>query len=669
MPTRRELANALRALSMDAVQQAKSGHPGAPMGLADVAEVLWNDYLKHNPTDPSWVDRDRFVLSNGHASMLLYSLLHLSGYDLKAEDLRQFRQLHSRTPGHPEYGLTPGVETTTGPLGQGLANAVGMALSERLLGETFNRDEHRIVDHYTYVVVGDGCMMEGISHEASSLAGTLRLGKLICFYDDNGISIDGEVSGWFNDDTAARFKAYGWHVIAALDGHDPDALVHAIDQARSVNDRPSLICCRTTIGFGAPNLAGSHHTHGAPLGPDEVAATRANLGWSDPPFEVPDEIRAAWDVRERGRLAQADWERRFQAYRDRFPELAQEFERRMRGDLPHSFEKLKEVAAQAAQQRGTAMATRKASQNALDVFGPELPELFGGSADLTPSNNTKWSGSVVLDGDRQEGNYLHFGVREFAMSAMANGMALHGGLIPYVGTFLVFSDYARNAVRMAALMGIRSIFVYTHDSIGVGEDGPTHQPIEHLSSLRLIPGLSVWRPCDETESMVAWTAAIERKHGPTCLLFSRQDTVSQKRLTHCLYNVRRGGYILADCEGEPEAIVIATGSEVAPAVVAAQTLGDEGHRVRVVSMPSVDTFEAQDPAYREVVLPANVSARVTVEAGVTAPWHRYATLHGCTLGLDRFGASAPGGVLMQEFGFTPPRIAAALRQVLNEADK
>jgi transketolase len=649
---------------MDAVQKAKSGHPGAPMGMADIAEVLWNDFLKHNPANPAWTDRDRFVMSNGHGSMLVYSLLHLSGYDLGLEDLRQFRQLHSRTPGHPEYGMTTGVETTTGPLGQGLANSVGMALAERVLADRFNRPGHAIVDHHTYVFLGDGCLMEGISHEACSLAGTLGLGKLIALYDDNGISIDGDVAGWFRDDTPKRFEAYGWHVVRGVDGHDPEAVAQALGEARSVTDRPSMICCRTVIAFGAPNLAGSHNAHGAPLGEDEIAATRTNIGWDHPPFEVPDDIRDAWDARTRGAEAEALWRSRFDAYRVEFPELAGEYERRTSGTLPDSFGELAARFARECQEKAAGIPTRKASQNALNAYGPILPELFGGSADLTPSNNTTWSGSVVVGEGHADTNYAHYGVREFGMSAVMNGLGLHGGFIPYGGTFLVFSDYARNAVRMSALMGTGTVYVYTHDSIGLGEDGPTHQPVEHTASLRLIPNLDVWRPCDEAESAVAWRCAIERRDGPTCLLFTRQNVPAQARTMDQLDTVARGGYVLVDCDGEPEAIVIATGSEVALAVTAAARLGEEGRRVRVVSMPCVERFDAQPLDYRDRVLPPGVTARVAVEAGVTGPWYRFAGTRGRVLGIDRFGESAPGGQLMEVFGFTPERVVEALREVL-----
>ncbi|NLO80808.1 MAG: transketolase [Xanthomonadaceae bacterium] len=664
MPTRRELANAIRALSMDAVQQANSGHPGAPMGMADIAEVLWNDFLRHNPANPAWFNRDRFVLSNGHGSMLIYALLHLSGYDLTIDDIKAFRQLHSKTPGHPEYGYTPGVETTTGPLGQGLANAVGMALAEKVLAAQFNRPGHEIVDHYTYVFLGDGCLMEGISHEACSLAGTFKLGKLICIYDDNGISIDGKVEGWFTDDTPARFEAYGWHVVRNVDGHDPEAVRRAIEEARAVTDKPSLICCKTVIGYGAPNAAGTHGVHGAPLGAEEIAAAREFLNWPYPPFEIPAEIYQAYDARARGRELEQEWQSRYQAYKAAYPELAAEFERRLNKELPAAWEELVQQAVREADRAAADVATRKASESALNVLGPHLPELIGGSADLTGSNNTWWKGSKAVSGEDAGGNYIHYGVREFGMSAIMNGLALHGGFIPYGGTFLVFSDYARNAVRMAALMKQRSIFVYTHDSIGLGEDGPTHQPIEHVASLRLIPNLSVWRPCDAVETLVAWQAAIERKDGPTALLLSRQNLPHQTRTEEQLQAIRRGGYVLRDCDGEPEAILIATGSEVALAVAAAEELAGQGCRVRVVSMPSTDTFEAQDQAYRDAVLPPQVEARVVIEAGSPDIWYKYVGFRGRIIGIDRFGESAPAGELFKYFGFTAERVAATVRELL-----
>ncbi|QBQ54275.1 transketolase [Nitrosococcus wardiae] len=665
MPSRRELANAIRALSMDAVQKAKSGHPGAPMGMADIAEVLWNDFLKHNPNNPQWADRDRFVLSNGHGSMLLYSLLHLSGYDVSMEDIKQFRQLHSKTPGHPEYGYAPGVETTTGPLGQGLSNAVGMALAEKILASQFNRDGHEIVDHYTYVFLGDGCLMEGISHESCSLAGTWGLGKLVAFYDDNGISIDGDVAGWFTDDTPKRFEAYGWHVVRSVDGHDPEAMRQAIEEARSVTDKPSLICCKTLIGYGAPNLAGSHDCHGAPLGEDEIAATRDKLGWSHPPFEIPEEIYEGWNGAEKGRAAEAAWDEKFAAYKAAYPELAAEFQRRLQNKLPENWEATVTEALQAADSKAEKIATRKASQNAIEAYAPVLPELLGGSADLTGSNLTHWSGSKVIGKTIAEGNYLHYGVREFGMSAIMNGIALHGGFIPYGGTFLMFSEYARNAVRMSALMGVQSIFVYTHDSIGLGEDGPTHQAVEQAATLRYIPRMSVWRPCDAVESLVAWRAAIERKEGPTSMLFSRQGVPPQKRTPKQIEDIRRGGYILRDTDGRPDVIIMATGSEVALAMEAAETLAGKGIKVRVVSMPCTDVFDAQDETYREAVLPSDVRARLAVEAGVTDYWRKYVGLEGKVLGIDTFGESAPAPEVYKHFGLTPENLAKIAEDMIS----
>ena len=660
MSSRRELANAIRALSMDAVQKANSGHPGAPMGMADIAEVLWNDHMKHNPANPHWVDRDRFVLSNGHGSMLIYSLLHLTGYDLSIDDLKNFRQLHSKTPGHPEYGYAPGVETTTGPLGQGITNAVGMALAERTLAAQFNKPGHDIVDHHTYVFMGDGCMMEGISHEACSLAGTLGLGKLIVFWDDNGISIDGEVEHWFTDDTPARFEAYAWHVIRDVDGHDADAINRAIEEAKAASDQPSLICCKTTIGFGSPNLAGSHNCHGAPLGEEEIAATREHLGWKYAPFEIPEEIYAGWDAKAAGSAAEQSWDERFSAYEDAHSELAAEFKRRMAGDLPADWESEAAKFIAEVNAKAESPATRKASQNTLNGYGPLLPEFLGGSADLTPSNLTAWSGSKSITEGHADGNYLSYGVREFGMSAILNGIALHGGFIPYGGTFLMFSEYARNALRMAALMKIRSIFVYTHDSIGLGEDGPTHQPIEQIPTLRMIPNMDVWRPCDAVETAVAWKAAIEKQDGPSCLIFSRQGLAHQARSDQQIADINRGGYILADCEGTPEVIVIATGSEVDIAVKAA---AQSARRVRVVSMPNTKVFDAQDEAYKEAVLPAAVTARVAVEAAVTDGWYKYVGLDGKVIGINRFGESAPAGELFKEFGFTAENVLAAIAEV------
>ncbi|MGV7963080.1 transketolase [Photorhabdus tasmaniensis] len=663
MTTRKTLANAIRFLSMDAVQKAKSGHPGAPMGMADIAEVLWRDYLNHNPTDPHWVDRDRFVLSNGHGSMLIYSLLHLTGYDVSIDDLKNFRQLHSKTPGHPEYGYAPGIETTTGPLGQGIANAVGFAIAERTLATQFNRPGHDIVDHNTYVFMGDGCMMEGISHEVCSLAGTLKLGKLIAFYDDNGISIDGHVEGWFTDDTAGRFEAYGWHVVRGVDGHNADAVKAAIEEARKVSDKPSLLMCKTVIGFGAPTKAGTHDSHGAPLGDAEIAATREVLGWNHPPFEIPAEIYSAWDAKEMGNAKQATWNEKFAAYEKAHPELAAEFKRRTGGELPANWETESKAFIEQLQQNPANIASRKASQNALEAFGKVLPEFMGGSADLAPSNLTMWSGSKPLNED-QAGNYIHYGVREFGMSAIMNGIALHGGFVPYGATFLMFVEYARNAVRMAALMKIRSIFVYTHDSIGLGEDGPTHQPVEQIASLRVTPNLSTWRPCDQVESAVAWKYAIERKTGPSALIFSRQNLAQQERTAEQLANIEKGAYILKDCEGQPELILIATGSEVELAVGAYNQLTQEGRKVRVVSMPSTNAFDKQDAAYREAVLPTAVSARVAVEAGIADYWFKYVGMHGAIVGMETFGESAPADQLFKEFGFTVENVVAKAKALL-----
>lgn len=665
MPNRTQLANAIRALSMDAVQKANAGHPGMPMGMADIAEVLWNDFLKHNPANPHWADRDRFILSNGHGSMLQYALLHLAGYDLSMEDIKQFRQLHSKTPGHPELGITPGAETTTGPLGQGLANGVGMALAERTLAAHFNRPGHTIIDHYTYVFMGDGCLMEGISHEACSLAGTLGLGKLICFWDDNGVSIDGQVEGWFTDNTPERFRAYNWHVVANVDGHDPQAVKLAIEQARAVKDKPSLICCKTIIAYGAPNLAGTAESHGAPLGEKEIAAARAQLGWTHPPFVIPPEIYAAWDAKKKGAISETEWNKNFAAYQEVYPELATEFLRRMGEKLPNNWHEKSSQFILHVHQKEEHIATRKASQNALNGYGPLLPELFGGSADLTGSNLTLWSGSKAITQAEHSGNYLYYGVREFGMSAIMNGIAVHSGFIPYGGTFLTFCDYARNAVRMAALMKKRSIFVYTHDSIGLGEDGPTHQPIEHTAMLRMTPNMSVWRPCDAVESAVAWKKAIERQDGPTCLLFSRQTLPHQHRETEVLENVARGGYILLECNGgKPQAIIIATGSEVNLAVTAAKQLNEQGKKVRVVSMPSTDTFAAQDSAYQETVLPKNVLARVAVEAASKDYWYKYVGLNGKIIGLDHFGESAPAAELFKIFGITVENIVNTVNTLL-----
>ncbi|CAI0974256.1 transketolase [Serratia quinivorans] len=663
MSSRKELANAIRALSMDAVQKANSGHPGAPMGMADIAEVLWRDYLNHNPTNPHWADRDRFVLSNGHGSMLIYSLLHLTGYDLPMSELENFRQLHSKTPGHPEYGYTPGVETTTGPLGQGIANAVGFAIAERTLGAQFNRPGHDIVDHHTYAFMGDGCMMEGISHEVCSLAGTLKLGKLTAFYDDNGISIDGHVEGWFTDNTAERFEAYGWHVVRHVDGHNPDAIKAAIEEARKVTDKPSLLMCKTVIGFGSPNKAGTHDVHGAALGAAEVAATREALGWKYAAFEIPQDIYAQWDAKEAGKAKEAAWNDKFAAYAKAFPELAAEFKRRVNGELPANWKAEAKAFVEKLQANPANIASRKASQNALETFGKVLPEFLGGSADLAPSNLTMWSGSKPLNEDLA-GNYIHYGVREFGMTAITNGIALHGGFLPYSATFLMFVEYARNAVRMAALMKIRNVFVYTHDSIGLGEDGPTHQPVEQMASLRVTPNMSTWRPCDQVESAVAWQYGIERNDGPTTLIFSRQNLTQQPRTAEQLANVYRGGYVLKDCAGTPDVILIATGSEVGITVEAADQLTAAGRKVRVVSMPSTDAFDKQDAAYRESVLPAAVTARVAVEAGIADYWYKYVGLNGAIVGMTSFGESAPAEQLFKEFGFTVDNVVAKAQALL-----
>ncbi|MCX8669885.1 transketolase [Gilliamella sp. B2865] len=655
----RELANAIRALSMDGVQKAKSGHPGAPMGMADMAEVLWRGFLKHNPTNPNWADRDRFVLSNGHASMLIYSLLHLTGYNVTLDDLKNFRQLNAKTAGHPEFGHVPGVETTTGPLGQGIANAVGMAIAERTLAAQFNKSGHTIVDHNTYVFMGDGCMMEGISHEVCSLAGTLKLGKLIAFYDDNGISIDGEVEGWFTDDTAKRFESYGWHVIRGIDGHDAKALAEAIEQAQAVTDKPSLLMCKTVIGFGSPNKAGSHESHGAPLGDAEIEATRKALGWSHPAFEIPKEYYDAWDAKAKGKQREDEWNARFDAYAKAYPDLAKEFKRRMNGDLPSNWQQTAKDFVNKLQANPATIATRKASQNAIEAFAPVLTEFLGGSADLAPSNLTMWSGSKEILAN-PAGNYIHYGVREFGMSAIMNGISLHGGFIPYGATFLMFMEYARNAVRMAALMKIRSLFVYTHDSIGLGEDGPTHQPVEQMASLRVTPNVSTWRPCDQVESAIAWQYAVERKDGPTALIFSRQNLKQQERTAEQLANVYRGGYTLNDCSGTPELILIATGSEVELAVEAYHKLTEAGRKVRVVSMPSTDAFDKQDQAYRESVLPSSVTARIAIEAGISDYWFKYVGLNGKIIGMTTFGESGPAEQLFAKFGFT-------VENVLNQA--
>ncbi|WP_339867752.1 transketolase [Pseudohongiella nitratireducens] len=662
--TRRERANAIRALSMDAVQKANSGHPGAPMGMADIAEVLWNDYLSHNPVNPQWINRDRFILSNGHGSMLVYSLLHLSGYDLPISELQNFRQLHSRTPGHPEYGYTPGVETTTGPLGQGLANGVGMAIAEKTLAAQFNRPDHDIIDHFTYVFAGDGCLMEGVSHEVSSLAGTLGLGKLVVFYDDNGISIDGEVQGWFTDDTTKRFESYGWQVLA-VDGHDAEQINEAIKSARAETSRPTLIRCKTVIGFGSPGKSGTSGIHGAPLGAEEIEATRKELGWEHAPFEVPEAIQNDWDARERGFQAESSWKERMTRYEEAYPELAVELVRRLKGELPGDFAaKADEVVAKfnAAEE---SLATRKASQNAIAAFNEVLPELLGGSADLTGSNLTMWSGSQPVSADKADGNYIYYGVREFGMSAIMNGIALHGGFIPYGGTFLIFMEYARNAVRMGALMKQQVINVYTHDSIGQGEDGPTHQPVEQLSNLRTTPNMAVWRPSDAVETAVAWKHALLRSDGPTSLVFSRQGLPHQGRNAEQLQNIERGGYVLEDCEGTPDIIVLATGSEVSIARDAVKTLQQDGVAARLVAMPSVEYFLAQDADYREQVLPAQVRRRLAVEAGAADYWYKFVGLDGDVIGMTTFGESAPGSALMKEFGFTPENIVNRAKALLS----
>ncbi|MBL8447171.1 MAG: transketolase [Zoogloeaceae bacterium] len=662
-PVFNEITGAIRALAMDAVQKANSGHPGAPMGMAEIAEVLWRHHLKHNPANPKWADRDRFVLSNGHGSMLLYALLHLTGYDLSIDDLKNFRQLHSKTPGHPEYGYAPGVETTTGPLGQGIANAVGMAIAEKVLAAEFNRPGHAIVDHRTWVFLGDGCLMEGISHEVCSLAGTLGLGKLIAFYDDNAISIDGHVEGWFTDDTPKRFEAYGWQVIQDVQGHDPAAIEAAVQQAKANTSQPTLICCKTVIGAGAPNKQGGHDVHGAPLGAAEIEAARAHIGWTHPPFEVPSEVYAAWNARAAGAVAEGDWNARMAAYRSAFPELAAEFERRMAGQLPADWDAhVATVLAKVADKSET-IATRKASQNSIEAYAPKLPELIGGSADLAGSNLTLWSGAKGVSRE-SGGNYIYYGVREFGMAAIANGLSLHGGLIPYTATFLMFSEYARNALRMAALMKVRQVFVFTHDSIGLGEDGPTHQPVEQTATLRLMPNMDVWRPCDTTESAVAWAAALARSDGPSSLCFSRQNLPFQPRSAEQVAAIRRGGYVLADAaNGEPAAIIIATGSEVSLALTAQAQLADAGVAVRVVSMPSTNVFDRQDRAYQASVLPAGLP-RVAVEAGVTDFWRKYVGLEGAVIGIDRFGESAPAGLLYKEFGITAEAVAQAVKSAL-----
>ncbi|EOW9279524.1 transketolase [Vibrio cholerae] len=664
MSSRKQLANAIRALSMDGVQKANSGHPGAPMGMADIAEVLWRSHLNHNPQNPNWADRDRFVLSNGHGSMLIYSLLHLSGYELSIDDLKNFRQLHSKTPGHPEYGYAPGIETTTGPLGQGITNAVGMAIAEKALAAQFNKPGHDIVDHFTYVFMGDGCLMEGISHEACSLAGTLGLGKLIAFWDDNGISIDGHVEGWFSDDTPKRFEAYGWHVIPAVDGHDADAINTAIEAAKAETSRPTLICTKTIIGFGSPNKAGSHDCHGAPLGNDEIKAAREFLGWEYAPFEIPADIYAAWDAKQAGASKEAAWDEKFAAYAKAYPAEAAEYKRRVAGELPANWEAATSEIIANLQANPANIASRKASQNALEAFGKLLPEFMGGSADLAPSNLTMWSGSKSLTAEDFSGNYIHYGVREFGMTAIINGIALHGGFVPYGATFLMFMEYARNAMRMAALMKVQNIQVYTHDSIGLGEDGPTHQPVEQIASLRMTPNMSTWRPCDQVESAVAWKLAIERKDAPSALIFSRQNLAQQPRSAEQVANIAKGGYILKDCAGQPELILIATGSEVELAVAAYEQLSAEGKAVRVVSMPSTDAFDKQDAAYREAVLPAAVTKRIAIEAGIADFWYKYVGFGGRIIGMTSFGESAPAGELFKLFGFTTENVVKQAKELL-----
>lgn len=662
-PVFKNLTSAIRALAMDAVQKANSGHPGMPMGMAEIAEVLWNHHMRHNPTNPDWVDRDRFVLSNGHGSMLIYALLHLTGYDLSIEDIKNFRQLHSKTPGHPEYGYTPGVETTTGPLGQGITNAVGIALAEKILAEEFNRPYFPIVDHYTYVFLGDGCMMEGISHEACSLAGTLKLGKLVCFYDDNGISIDGHVEGWFTDDTPKRFESYGWHVVPDVNGHDPVAIQAAIEAAKKVQDKPTLICCKTVIGMGSPNKANTSHVHGAALGNDEIAAARPHIGWNYLPFEIPQEVYDAWDARVKGQALESAWNSMFAEYGKKYPAEAAEFTRRMADELPVGWADHVEGTISQINAREETIATRKASQNSIEALAPVLPELIGGSADLAGSNLTMWSGSKGIDAD-STGNYVFYGVREFGMSAIMNGLSLHGGIIPYGGTFLMFSEYARNALRMAALMKIRNIFVFTHDSIGLGEDGPTHQPVEQTATLRMIPNMDVWRPCDTVESIVSWVSAIERREGPSSLIFSRQNLPFQKRDAVTISLIRKGGYILSEAANrKPQAIIIATGSEIGLAMAAQKTLAESGIAVRVVSMPCTNIFDRQDQAYRDSVLPKGI-VRVAVEAGITDYWRKYVGLEGDVIGIDRFGESAPAEKLFEYFGFTVENVVNAVKRVI-----
>ena len=664
MPSRRELANAIRALSMDAVQKAKSGHPGAPMGMADIAEVLWNGYLQHNPANPNWENRDRFVLSNGHGSMLIYSLLHLTGYELSIDDLKNFRQLHSKTPGHPELGYAPGIETTTGPLGQGIANAIGMALAEKTLAAQFNRDGHNIVDHRTYAFTGDGCLMEGISHEVCSLAGTLGLGKLVVFYDDNGISIDGEVEGWFTDDTPKRFEAYGWQVIPNVDGHDSEALTQAVDAAKANTTQPTLICCKTVIGFGSPNKEGKEDCHGAPLGDDEIIATREKLGWTHGAFEIPDDIYQNWDAKEKGAQLESQWNDDFAAYQDAYPELASELKRRLAGDLPNDFAEQADKYISECQNGEATIASRKASQNTLNTFGPLLPELLGGSADLAASNLTLWDGCKGVAADDASGNYIYYGVREFGMAAIMNGVALHGGFIPYGATFLIFMEYARNAVRMSALMKQRAIYVFTHDSIGLGEDGPTHQPIEQIASLRMTPNMDLWRPCDTVESAVAWKFSLERQDGPSSLIFSRQNLPHQDRNAEQVANIAKGAYVLRNCEGVPDLIFIATGSEIGLAQLAADKLTEKGHKIRIVSMPSTDVFDRQSAEYRQSVLPLEVTARVAIEAAIADYWYKYVGIDGRIVGMNTFGESAPANLLFEEFGFTVDNIVNVSEELL-----
>ncbi|MCI0653547.1 MAG: transketolase [Methylococcaceae bacterium] len=664
MPSRKELANAIRALSMDAVQQAASGHPGAPMGMADIAEVLWNDYLSHSPSNPAWPNRDRFVLSNGHGSMLLYSLLHLSGYEIPIDEIKRFRQLHSQTPGHPEYGCAPGIETTTGPLGQGIANAVGLALAERTLAARFNRPDFQLIDHYTYVFAGDGCLMEGISHEVCSLAGTLRLGKLIAFYDDNGISIDGQVDGWFTDDTPKRFESYGWHVVAKVDGHDCEAIRRAIDEARACTDRPSLICCKTIIGWGSPNKQGKESCHGSPLGADEVKLVRETIHWPHAEFEIPNEIYQAWNAKAKGEHREQRWSALFEQYRQLYPDPARELDRRLGKKLPETWQESAAAFIAETHAKAATIASRNASQNCIGAFAPILPELIGGSADLAGSNLTLWPQAKDVNRDDRSGNYIFYGVREFGMAAIMNGLSLYGGFIPFGATFLTFSDYARNALRMSALMKAHVIYVFTHDSIGLGEDGPTHQPVEHLASLRLIPNMQVWRPCDAVESAVAWKLAIERPHGPTSLVFSRQGLPHQPRSAEQIQQIQRGAYILIDCTGRPDAILIATGSEVGLAVSAASNLRERGKKIRVVSMPCTNTFDQQDRDYRELVLPPSVSARISIEAGATDLWYKYVGISGKTIGIDRFGESAPANALFKEFKLTPEHIVETAMEIL-----